>query len=92
MVVSNLTPVPREGYRIGVPLPGLYREAINTDSAAYGGSNMSATVGGVRAAEDAQSHGHPYSRCALTLPPLGDGDPGADGLGEVPGTHSHSSC
>jgi hypothetical protein len=34
--LSNFTPIPRHGYRIGVPAPGLYREAINSDAAAYG--------------------------------------------------------
>jgi 1,4-alpha-glucan branching enzyme len=59
--------VPREGYRIGVPLSGYYRERINTDAAVYGGSNMG-NAGGV-GAEEVSSHGRPYSLC-LTLPPL----------------------
>jgi 1,4-alpha-glucan branching enzyme len=40
VVILNLTPVPRENYRIGLPLEGQYREIINSDSAYYGGSNM----------------------------------------------------
>jgi hypothetical protein len=32
VVVSNFTPVPREGYRIGVPYPGFYKEVVNTDA------------------------------------------------------------
>jgi 1,4-alpha-glucan branching enzyme len=36
----NFTPVPRENYRIGVPKPGFYREAINSDAELYGGSNV----------------------------------------------------
>jgi 1,4-alpha-glucan branching enzyme len=67
IVVSNFTPVPREGYRIGVPLPGFYREAVNTDAALYGGSNMG-NMGGV-ATEEAESHGRPFC-LTLTLPPL----------------------
>ena len=67
VVVSNLTPVPREGYRIGVPLPGFYREAVNTDAELYGGSNVG-NGGGVRTIE-AESHGHPHA-LTLTLPPL----------------------
>jgi 1,4-alpha-glucan branching enzyme len=67
VVVCNLTPVPREGYRIGVPLSGYYRERINTDAAVYGGSNVG-NAGGV-GAEEVSSHGRPYSLC-LTLPPL----------------------
>ncbi|WP_204304977.1 alpha amylase C-terminal domain-containing protein, partial [Stenotrophomonas maltophilia] len=40
IVVSNFTPVPREGYRVGVPAAGWYREAFNSDAEAYGGSNV----------------------------------------------------
>ncbi len=36
----NFTPVPREGYRIGVPKAGLYRELFNTDSELFGGANL----------------------------------------------------
>jgi 1,4-alpha-glucan branching enzyme len=68
IVVCNFTPVPREVYRIGVPKPGYYREAFNSDAAAYGGSNMG--NGGGVAAEPVPWHGRPYS-IALTLPPLG---------------------
>ena len=35
----NFTPVPRHGYRIGLPAPGNWREAFNSDSAFYAGSN-----------------------------------------------------
>ncbi len=63
----NFTPVARHGYRIGVPEPGWYRELINTDGIAYGGSNMG-NGGGVHAA-DIPSHGLPYS-LTVTLPPL----------------------
>jgi 1,4-alpha-glucan branching enzyme len=40
VVVLNFTPVPRHGYRIGVPEPGEYIEVFNSDSAFYGGSNL----------------------------------------------------
>ena len=40
LVVSNMTPVPHHGYRIGVPRPGPWRELLNSDAALYGGSNM----------------------------------------------------
>ena len=36
----NFTPVPRKGYRIGLPVAGPYREILNTDAAHYGGSNL----------------------------------------------------
>jgi 1,4-alpha-glucan branching enzyme len=67
IVVSNFTPVPREGYRIGVPLPGHYREAVNTDAGSYGGSNVGNHSGVT--ADETQSHGQPYS-LTLTIPPL----------------------
>jgi 1,4-alpha-glucan branching enzyme len=67
VVISNFTPVPRSAYRLGVPLPGFYREVLNTDAALYGGSNMG-NLGGLRASETG-SHGQPCS-IELTLPPL----------------------
>ncbi len=63
----NFTPVPRQGYRIGVPCPGYWKEILNTDSAVYWGSNLGNT-GGVQA-EAVPCHGQPYS-VVLTLPPL----------------------
>jgi 1,4-alpha-glucan branching enzyme len=67
VVVCNFTPVPHESYRIGVPLPGLYQEVLNTDSEIYGGTNMG-NLGGVEAVAT-ESHGQPWS-IELTLPPL----------------------
>ena len=67
VVACNFTPVPRAGYRIGVPRPGHYAEIINTDSAYYGGSNVG-NAGGVDAVA-APCHGRDYSM-SVTLPPL----------------------
>ncbi len=67
LIVSNFTPVPRHGYRIGVPRHGLWREMINTDAGVYGGSNVG-NNGAIRA-EGVASHGHDAS-LLLTLPPL----------------------
>ena len=68
VVVANFTPVPREGYRVGVPLPGFYRELLNSDSVLYGGSN----TGNARdvPAESMPWQNQPYS-AMLTIPPLG---------------------
>ncbi len=66
-VVVNFTPVPRDDYRIGLPLPGRWREILNTDGAVYGGSNRG-NAGGVDAHGGAH-HGYPYS-AQLVLPPL----------------------
>ncbi|MBL8072794.1 MAG: 1,4-alpha-glucan branching protein GlgB [Nitrospira sp.] len=65
--VCNFTPVPRHGYRIGVPEAGWYRELLNTDGIAYGGSNLG--NGGGLHTEETPSHGFPYS-LTMTLPPL----------------------
>ncbi len=80
VVVLNFTPVPRHGYRIGVPAAGLYRERLNSDSAYYGGSNLGNGAGPL-AAEPTPWMGRPHS-LALTLPPLAtivlERVPGAD--------------
>jgi 1,4-alpha-glucan branching enzyme len=68
VVVLNFTPVPRAGYRIGVPAPGRWREAVNSDAALYGGSNMG--NGAVElVAEEKEWMGRPWS-LVITLPPL----------------------
>ena len=67
VAVCNFTPVPRHGYRIGVPGPGFYREIVNTDAAWYGGSEVG-NAGGLIAVE-APCHGREWSVTA-TLPPL----------------------
>jgi 1,4-alpha-glucan branching enzyme len=63
----NFTPVPRTEYRIGVPLAGFYREAINSDAKPYDGSNVS-NRGGARS-EPAAWMGRPHS-IPIALPPL----------------------
>jgi 1,4-alpha-glucan branching enzyme len=67
VAAANLTPVPRPGYRIGIPGAGAWSEVLNTDDERFGGSgvtNPSVTV------EDVPWHG--CSRSAVvTLPPLG---------------------
>jgi len=65
---ANLSPVPRTGYRLGLPRPCRWREAINTDSTFYGGSDVG-NLGGV-APEPIPWHGQPVS-AEVTLPPLG---------------------
>ena len=67
-VVCNFTPVPREGTLLGVPRPGLWREALNSDASVYGGSNVG-NLGGIQAVPE-PAHGRPYS-LRLTVPPLG---------------------
>src|SRR2546429_4939687 len=40
VAIINATPVVREGYRLGVPQSGFYREIMNTDAAHYGGAQL----------------------------------------------------
>ncbi len=68
LVVCNFTPVPRYGYRIGVPWKGHWREILNSDAGVYGGGNIG-NGGGVHASDEG-AHGFPHS-LQLTLPPLG---------------------
>lgn len=66
LAISNLTPVPRSGYRVGVPKAGRWQEILNTDAAVYGGSNL----GNMEAWSEAMpAHGRDQS-IVLTLPPL----------------------
>jgi 1,4-alpha-glucan branching enzyme len=67
VVVCNFTPVPRLGYRVGVPRAGYYRELINSDSREYGGSDLGNAGGAL--AEPGAWQGQPHS-VVLTLPPL----------------------
>jgi 1,4-alpha-glucan branching enzyme len=67
LVVCNFTPVPREGYRVGVPDLCHYAEMFNSDAEIYWGSNMG-NRGGFRS-ESIAWQGQPYS-LELTLPPL----------------------
>jgi 1,4-alpha-glucan branching enzyme len=66
-VVSNFTPVPRPGYPIGLPFPGRWREVLNTDATAYGGSGLG-NRGEIRA-EPRPLHGLPAS-AEIMAPPL----------------------
>ncbi|HEY8624849.1 MAG TPA: 1,4-alpha-glucan branching protein GlgB [Solirubrobacteraceae bacterium] len=65
--VANLSPVPRSAYRLGLPRPSRWREAINTDSEFYGGSGVGNL--GVVEPEPIPWHDQPVS-AEITLPPL----------------------
>ena len=67
LVVCNFTPVPRYGYRVGLPRPGIWREILNTDAPAYGGSGLG-NLGAIQAILH-PSHGFPAS-AELLIPPL----------------------
>ncbi len=68
IVVLNLTPVPRESYRVGVPDAGEYLEIFNSDSSFYGGSNMGSGPDPL-VAQEGEWCGRPYS-VDIILPPL----------------------
>jgi 1,4-alpha-glucan branching enzyme len=67
LVACNFTPVPREGYQVGVPLAGAWREILNSDAPLYGGSG----IGNLGRVESRPTpwHGREQS-LRLTLPPL----------------------
>ena len=66
--VCNFTPVPRHGYRLGVPHAGEYYELLNSDADRYGGS-------GLENLQPMPSGPIYWQSCPhsilLTLPPLG---------------------
>jgi 1,4-alpha-glucan branching enzyme len=67
MVCCNFTPVPRIGYRVGVPRAGVYDEVFNSDSEWYGGGN----VGNAGALHTLAEPHHGRNHClSLSLPPL----------------------
>jgi 1,4-alpha-glucan branching enzyme len=68
VVALNLTPVPRESYRIGLPIGGSWEEVMNSDSEFYGGSNMGNGVADLSARQE-EWVGRPWS-LDITLPPL----------------------
>lgn len=66
--VFNFTPVPREGWRIGLPWPGRWEETLNSDAPEYWGGGVGNA--GVAVAEPQPWQGMPAS-ALITLPPLG---------------------
>ncbi|MEM9710027.1 MAG: 1,4-alpha-glucan branching protein GlgB [Pseudomonadota bacterium] len=67
VVISNFTPIERVAWQVGLPRPGYWHEALNTDAGIYGGGNRG-NLGGVTAAAPGW-HGQPAS-AHVTLPPL----------------------
>ena len=67
LVISNFTPVPREGYRIGVNVAGVYEEILNTDMEYYKGSNVR-NIGDI-VTDEIESHGKAQS-ISIIVPPL----------------------
>jgi 1,4-alpha-glucan branching enzyme len=68
LFVGNFTPTVREPFRVGVPLPGPWREIVNSDAEIYGGSGVVNDADGPVASEPG-AHGRPFA-LELRLPPL----------------------
>jgi 1,4-alpha-glucan branching enzyme len=68
LAAFNFTPVPRHGYRLGVPEGGFWRELLNSDAAVYGGGGVG-NLGGVDA-HPTPWHGMP-NQVSISIPPLG---------------------
>jgi 1,4-alpha-glucan branching enzyme len=66
LVICNFTPVVRYGFRLGVPVEGVYSEILNTDSSVYGGSNV---INSPQESSPIPWHNLPQS-IEITLPPL----------------------
>jgi len=68
LIVLNMTPIPRNGYRIGVPIPGMYKEIFNSDTKEFYGSGVvnPNTIG-----SEAQTWQGREQSLSLNVPPLG---------------------
>lgn len=67
VICCNFTPVPREGYKVGVPHKCFYKEIFNSDADIYGGSGIG-NNGGVQAKEEPWDYREHHIE--VTLPPL----------------------
>jgi len=67
LTVLNLTPVPREDYKLGVPDAGIWQILFNSDDEKYGGSDYLKAKS--IESEPAESHGNTNS-ITFNLPPL----------------------
>ena len=67
IVLCNFAPVRRDNYRIGVPRPGGYREAFNSDITDFGGTGCRNPE--VLPSDSIPMHGYGQS-VALTVPPM----------------------
>ena len=67
VVVANMTPVPRTGYRVPMPKVGTWVERLNTDAGWYSGSNTGNQGKVVAHAVEGE---HKLAYAELYLPPL----------------------
>jgi len=66
--IMNLTPQPHRAHRLGLPRSGRWREMLNTDATAYGGSGVVNRE--AISTEEVAWHDRPVS-AEIALPPLG---------------------
>jgi len=68
VIVLNMTPTPHQGFRVGVPAAGSWKEIFNSDEKQYWGSGMTNT----KAAKSEKEHWHGKDNSVIVdLPPLG---------------------
>ena len=67
VVCCNFAPVLRQDYKFGVPAPGTYKEALNSDAIEFGGTGAG-NAGQIRA-QKGEMHGF-AQHISVTLPPL----------------------
>jgi 1,4-alpha-glucan branching enzyme len=67
IVILNLTPVYREGYRLGLPFKAKWKEIFNTDAEEFFGSGKSNA--GLLHPEEKECNGREYS-IVIDVPPL----------------------
>ena len=68
VVAMNFTPVPLQGYRLGVPTAGFYKELLNSDASVYGGANLG-NDGGIQSKPEQWREWQ--NSIDVTIPPLG---------------------
>ncbi|NRA50217.1 MAG: 1,4-alpha-glucan branching protein GlgB, partial [Phaeodactylibacter sp.] len=68
-IICNFTPIGRKDYKVGLPFPGPWKEVLNSDDKAYGGTGDHHNTKAVSTNQETY-HGRPYT-AEITLPPLG---------------------
>ena len=68
--IANFTPVPHRAYRVGAPLPGEWRVALDTDAHRFGGGSFRGDADVVHATDEVSWQGQPNS-ILVDIPPLG---------------------
>ncbi|MEX0848406.1 MAG: 1,4-alpha-glucan branching protein GlgB [Ilumatobacteraceae bacterium] len=67
--IANFTPVPRPGYRVGLPWDGAWEVVVDTDAPTFGGSGYAGGLASVGATTELTWQGQPAS-ALVDIPPL----------------------